>query len=133
MERQGKLTKLCRTSRTFLLMRRRNIRLGTPYILWATGECKCASIRLIGCKNFLFLRSFSSLGGALAQILAYEIATTGAMKELVNRAVNEEGEYGEYGEGSPRQVTVVTFGSPFVGNREFKKAFEEVRPSCMSL
>ena len=68
----------------------------------------------------------------MAQILAYEIATTEAMKELVNPHVNDKGEYGEYGEGSVRQVTVVTFGSPFVGNRAFKEAFEEVRPSCMT-
>lgn len=46
--------------------------------------------------------------------------------------VNDDGEFGPFGVGSTKQPIVVTFGSPFVGNREFKRAFDEVRLNAPS-
>jgi hypothetical protein len=49
------------------------------------------------------------------------------MRYVSMPSVNRDGEFGTLSEGSRKQPTVVTFGSPFVGNRDFKRAFDEVK------
>lgn len=54
------------------------------------------------------------------------------MHYLAMPNVNDDGEFGPLGEGSTKQPIVVTFGSPFVGNREFKRAFDDVSLNASS-
>jgi len=49
-----------------------------------------------------------SLGGALSQLLAFQLASGGHLDEHA------------------KSITAITFASPRVGNREFKKAFQEL-------
>lgn len=70
-----------------------------------------------------------SLGGALAQLLAYEIQRKGVMRYLeMPDAVPEGKVFGPLREGSTKKPNVVTFGSPYVGNRDFQRAFDEMCP-----
>ena len=61
--------------------------------------------------------TINSLGGALAQLVAYKIHRRGVMSYLGMPAVNSAGDFYYSGEGSTKLPFVITFGSPCcVGN-----------------
>ena len=58
-------------------------------------------------EDYEVLVSGHSLGGALAQLLAYQLATNGQLEQFQNAL----------------PITAITFASPNVGNKGFKEAF----------
>jgi hypothetical protein len=78
----------------------------------------CSRLNSICLREEFMSLTYDSLGGALAQLLAYEIQKKGVMRYLAFPS--------EFEEGSIKEPIVVTFGSPYVGNRAFKLAFDHV-------